>query len=67
MDENQVDEISIIGHGNVNQKERNKMVFDQIAELERRRQGRSIDKVIDCCTKLGLDGSEVEKYACFHT
>ena len=67
MDENQVDEISIIGHGNVNQKERNKMVFDQIADLERRRQGRSIDKVIDCCIKLGLDGSEVEKYACFHT
>ena len=32
MDENQVDEISIVGHGNVNEKERNKMVFDQIAD-----------------------------------
>ena len=40
MDENQVDEISIVAHGNVNEKERNKMVFGQIAELERKRQER---------------------------
>ena len=57
MDENQVKEISIVVHGNVNEKERNKMVFDQIVELERKRQGRSIDKIIDCCTKLGIDRS----------
>ena len=36
MDENQVDEISIVGHGDVNKKERNKIVFDQIADLERK-------------------------------
>ena len=36
MDENQVDEISIVGHGNVNEKEKNKMVFDQIADQERK-------------------------------
>ena len=57
MDENQVKKISIVVHGNVNEKERNKMVFDQIVELERKRQGRSIDKIIDCCTKLGIDRS----------
>ena len=46
MDENQVDEISIVGHGNVNKKKRNKMVFNQIADLERKKQGRSINKII---------------------
>ena len=50
-----MDEISIFGHDNVNEKERNQMVFDQIADLERKKQGRSIDKIIDCCTELGLD------------
>ena len=39
MDENQVDEIGIVGHGNVNEKERNKMAFDQIADLERKKTG----------------------------
>ena len=39
MDENQVDEISIVDHGNVNEKERNKMVFEQIADLKRKKQG----------------------------
>ena len=61
MDENQVDEISIVDHGNVNEKERNKMVFEQILDVERKKQGRSIDKIIDCCTKLGIDRSQVEK------
>ena len=37
------------------------MVFDQIADLERKKQGRSIDKIIDCCTELGLDWLQVEK------
>ena len=37
------------------------MVFEQIADLERKKQGRSIDKIIDCCTKLGIDRSQVEK------
>ena len=41
MDENQVDETSIVGHGNVNEKEMNKMVFDQIA----------LNKIIECCAK----------------
>ena len=57
MDKNQVDEISIVGHGNVNKKERNQMVFEQIADPERNKQGRSIDKIINCCTKLGIDRS----------
>ena len=48
MDENQVDEVSIVGHGDVNKKERSKMVFDQIADPERKKQGRSIDKIVDC-------------------
>ena len=61
MDENQVDEISIVGHDNINEKERNKMVFDLIADLEREKQGRSMDKIMDCCTKLGIDRSQVEK------
>ena len=61
MDENQVDEISINDHGNVNEKEINKMAFEQIADLERKKQGRSIDKIIDCSTKLGIDRSQVEK------
>ena len=61
MDENQVDEISIVDHGNVNEKERNKMFFEQIADLERKKQGRWIDKIIDCCTKLGIDRLQVEK------
>ena len=39
MDENQVDEISIVGHGNVNEKERNQMVFNHIANLERKNRG----------------------------
>ena len=39
----------------------NKMVFDQIAELERKKQGGSIDKTIDCITKLGINRSQVEK------
>ena len=57
MDENPVDEISIVDHGNVNEKERNKMVFDLIADLELKKQGRSIDKIIDSWTKLGQDRS----------
>ena len=61
MDENQVDEISIVGHDNINEKERNQMVFDLIADLEREKQGRSMDKIMDCCTKLGIDRSQVEK------
>ena len=39
MDENRVDKISIVGHGNVNEKKRNQMVFDQIVDLERKKQG----------------------------
>ena len=50
MDENLVDEIGVVGNGNVNKKERNQMVFDHIADLERKKQGRSIGKIIDCCT-----------------
>ena len=60
MDENLVDEIGVLGNGNVNKKERNQMVFDHIADLERKKQGRSIGKIIDCCTKLGLDRSQVD-------
>ena len=37
------------------------MVFDLIADLERKKQGGSIDRTVDCCTKLGLDRSQVEK------
>ena len=37
------------------------MVFDLIADLELKKQGRSIDKIIDSCTKLGQDRSQVEK------
>ena len=37
------------------------MVFDQIADLERKKQRRSINKIIDCCTKLGIDRSQVGK------
>ena len=61
MDENQVDEISIVGHGDVNEKERHQMVFNHIANLERKKQGRLIDKIIDSGTTLGLDRSQVEK------
>ena len=39
----------------------NKMVFEQIADLEWKKEGRSIDKIIDYCTKLGIDRSQVEK------
>ena len=44
------------------------MFFDLIADLEWKKQGRSIDKVIDWCTKLGLDRSEVESdvSVCIH-
>ena len=35
MDENLVGEISIVGNGNVNEKEVNQMVFDQMADLQR--------------------------------
>ena len=61
MDENQVDEISIVGHGNVNEKERNQMVFNYIANLEQKIQGRLMDKIIDSSTTLGRDISQVEK------
>ena len=37
------------------------MVFEQIPDLERKNQGTSIDKIIDCCTKLGIDRSQAEK------
>ena len=37
------------------------MAFDQIADLEWEKQGRSVDKIIDCCTKLGIDRSQVER------
>ena len=60
MNENLVGEISIVGNGNVNKTERNQMVFEQIADLEWKKQGRSIDKITDCCTKLGLDRSHVD-------
>ena len=45
MDENLVGKISIVDYGNANEKERNQMVFDQIADLERKKTG-SIDKII---------------------
>ena len=35
MDENLVGEISIVSNGNVNEKEVNQMVFDQMAGLQR--------------------------------
>ena len=28
--------------------------------VERKKQGGSIDKIIDCCAKLGLDRSQVD-------
>ena len=37
------------------------MGYDQIADLERKKQGKSIVKIIDCSTKLGIDISQVEK------
>ena len=37
------------------------MGYDQIADLERKKQGTSIVKIIDCSTKLGIDISQVEK------
>ena len=55
MDENLVDEIGIVGNDNVNKNEINQMVFDHIADLERKKQRRSISKIIDCCAKLSLD------------
>ena len=59
MDENLVGKISIASNGNVNDKERNQIVFDQIADMERKKQGRSIDKIIDRFTKLDLDRSQI--------
>ena len=50
MDEIQVDEISITGHRNVNEKQRNQIVSDQIADLTRKKQERPIDKIIEYCT-----------------
>ena len=38
MDENLVDDISIVGNGNVNEKERYQMVFDLIVDLEWKKQ-----------------------------
>ena len=35
MDENLVGEISIVSNGNVNEKEVNQMVFDQMADRQR--------------------------------
>ena len=60
MDENLVGEISIVSNGNVNEKERSQMVFDQIVDLERKKQGWSIDKITDCCTKVGLDRLQID-------
>ena len=62
MNENVVDDISvvdksIVDKSNVNKKEKNRMVFNHTVDLEHKKQGMSIDKVIDCCTKLGLDKS----------
>ena len=37
------------------------MVFNHIVNLERKKQGRLIDKIIDSCTTLGRDRSQVEK------
>ena len=43
MDENLVGEISIVSNGNVNEKEVNQMVFDQMADLQRNnRRGQQI-------------------------
>ena len=39
IDENQVGEVSIVDHGNINEKERNKMVLEQIQDLERKKTG----------------------------
>lgn len=57
MNENVVDDISVVDKSNVNKKEKNGMVFNHTVDLEHKRQGMSIDKVIDCCTKLGLNKS----------
>ena len=39
MDENLAGKISVVYYGNANEKERNQMVFHQIADLERKRTG----------------------------
>ena len=39
MDENLAGKISVVDYGNANEKERNQMVFHQIADLERKRTG----------------------------
>ena len=37
------------------------MFFDQIADLKLKKQGRLKNNIIDCCTKLDVDRSQVEK------
>ena len=37
------------------------MFFDQIADLKLRKQGRLKNNIIDCCTKLDVDRSQIEK------
>ena len=60
MDENLVDDISIVGNDNINEKERYQMDFELIYYLERKKR-RSIDNIIDCFTKkLSLDRSRVD-------
>ena len=37
------------------------MAFEETADLEQKKQDRSTDKIIYCCTKLGIDRLQVEK------
>ena len=46
MNENVVDDISVVDKSNVNKKEKNGMVFNHTVDLEHKRQGMSIDKVM---------------------
>ena len=39
MNENLAGKINIVDYGNANEKERNQMLFDQIADLEQKRTG----------------------------
>ena len=63
MDENIVGEIS--NGGNVtkkkgNEKEKESTGFWPDSRPRTEKQRRSIDTIIDCCTKLGLDGLQID-------
>ena len=61
MNENLLENANTVHNNNANEKKVYQMLFNLVPHLERKKQGGSIDKIVDCSSKkLVLGGSQIE-------